>query len=610
MRTSTSTRVDIAAFETFYKDVRGRLLLQAWALTGDLPAAQKAVRDGLVVAWHHWRKVSRLDDPESYVRPVAWTRAQRRATARPFHRERGIDDGIRATLAALHKLPLLQRRALLLAHLTTLPLDQLAREVGVPQARAERELQTATAEFARERGVSATEILRLFEPMAAELREVRWPRATILTRAGSGRRRLHTAIGGAVALAAFVGSGVVATDADGSRPGLDTLTLRTPSQTTPSQATGYPLTVGDLLSEGIVTNELPGEWTTELTSDNRGGDGLVLPCQRQRFADRDALAAFMRTLTSTDVRTVGQAIEVSATAEAAHATWQSSLSWYAGCSESRVQLMSTRRVTGIGDEADLVVLRDWNDPQRTIVAGVARTGVLTTTVVTAEPGSGSHPVADNTDLLSLAVTKLCSLPQAGACAGDAKVTSINPIATGKNPAMLGTVDLPPVAGVSKPWNATDPVAATTNIAATRCDSSVFHGKGITGDLTRSFLIPEDTDLPAQFGLTETIGTWGSVKAATTFTQGVADKLAGCSKTDLGTEVDEIDSSTTKSADITAWRVTTDISDNRSVVYLMAIVRTGAHVAQLGFVPDGSHTIAEGDFVELAHRAAERLTTLG
>lgn len=43
------TADDHTAFETFYKDVRNRLLLQTWALTGDLAAAEKAVRDAFVV---------------------------------------------------------------------------------------------------------------------------------------------------------------------------------------------------------------------------------------------------------------------------------------------------------------------------------------------------------------------------------------------------------------------------------------------------------------------------------------------------------------------------------------------------------------------------------
>ena len=75
-------RADQDSFESFYQDVRSGLLVQTYALTGDLHASQKAVRDAMVVAWHHWRKVSRLEDREDYVRPLAWSRALRRSQAR------------------------------------------------------------------------------------------------------------------------------------------------------------------------------------------------------------------------------------------------------------------------------------------------------------------------------------------------------------------------------------------------------------------------------------------------------------------------------------------------------------------------------------------------
>src|SRR4051812_9230593 len=145
-------------FETFYKDVRGRLLLQTFALTGDLHAAQRAVRDALVVAWHHWRKVSRLDQPEDYVRPLAWTRAQRRSSARWWARQKDLEPDTRATLDALGKLTTTQRRVLLLTHLTALPIDHMAREAGVTRATAERELQTASAQFSVHREVPSTAV--------------------------------------------------------------------------------------------------------------------------------------------------------------------------------------------------------------------------------------------------------------------------------------------------------------------------------------------------------------------------------------------------------------------------------------------------------------------
>ncbi|GAA1965674.1 hypothetical protein GCM10009798_27510 [Nocardioides panacihumi] len=600
-------KTDPDAFETFYKDVRGRLLLQTWALTGDLPAAQKAVRDALVIGWHHWRKISRLEDPESFVRPQAWSRALRRHTARPFHRERGFDEGIRATLAALAKLPLLQRKVLLLAHLTTLPLDQLAREAGITQARAERELQAATAAFALARNVPTTSILGLFEPMAAELRDLRWPRPTILTRAGTGRRRLHTAVGGAIALVAFLGSGVLVTDANGVRPRLDALSLHTPPSAAPAKA--YPLTTDDLISGAQVGAVLGGSWTTEMTSDNTDGDGLVLPCQQQRFADRSPRAALMRTLVSGDKLSVGQSTEVSATPATAHAAYAASLKWYAACREPRLQLLSTRQVAGLGDEATLVELRDWNTPGRSIVASVARTGVLTTTIVSEQPAPGKQSVRTNTGLLAQAVGQLCGLPDGGTCAGTPKLREIDPIPTGDHPAMLDEVDLPPVRTVAQPWMATAPKSATTNLAATRCDQSVFHRKGVTGDLTRSFVIPT-AKLPPQFGLTQTVGSFGTAKAATKFVDGTRAALAACPKKDIGTKVSVVENVASPARDLTSWRLSVEISDKSSVIFLMAIMREGDNVAQVGFVQSGAATITDAEFAALTHRAADRLRQLG
>ena len=597
---------DPDAFETFYKDVRGRLLLQTWALTGDLPAAQKAVRDALVIGWHHWRKISRLEDPESFVRPQAWSHALRRHTARPFHRERGFDEGILATLAALAKLPLLQRKVLLLAHLTTLPLDQLAREAGITQPRAERELQSATAAFALARNVPTTSILTLFEPMAAELRDLRWPRATIITRAGTARRRVHTAVGAAIALVAFAGSGVLVTDANGVRPTLDTLSLHTPQASTPEPA--YPLTTDDLISTQQVQSALGGSWTTEMTSDNTDGDGLVLPCQQQRFADSAPRAALMRTLVSGETSSLGQSTEVSTTAQAAHATYAASIKWFAGCREPRLQLVSTRQVTGVGDEATLVELRDWNSPNRAIVASVARTGTLTTTLVSAQPAPGKKAVRTNAGLLAEAVGQLCELPDGGTCSSRPQTTEIAPIATGEHPAMLDEVDLPPVAGVAQPWLATTPRPATKNLAATRCDQAVFHRKGVTGDLTRSYVIPA-AKLPAQFGLTETVGSFGTRKAATRFVAETRTALGACQKKDLSTKVSLVENSTSTIRDLTTWRLNVEISKRSSVVFLMAILREGDNVAQIGFVPSGSATLSDEAFVALTHRAAERLRQL-
>src|SRR3954454_23287521 len=85
-------------FDDFYLASRRRLVLSAYALTGDLGAARNAVGDAFVAARHHWRKVGRLPDPEEWVRARAWTIAQRRHVSRLWHREKGIAEEQRAVL--------------------------------------------------------------------------------------------------------------------------------------------------------------------------------------------------------------------------------------------------------------------------------------------------------------------------------------------------------------------------------------------------------------------------------------------------------------------------------------------------------------------------------
>ena len=58
--------------------------------------------------------------------------------------------------------------------------------------------------------------------------------------------------------------------------------------------------------------------------------------------------------------------------------------------------------------------------------------------------------------------------------------------------------------------------------------------------------------------------------------------------------------------MSAWRVRTQVSDKVTVTFFMGIVRRGGAVSQVGFVPDGPHTMTPGQFTALVRRAGERL----
>lgn len=606
---------DTEVFEAFYQDVRGRLLLQTWSLTGDLQAAQKAVRDAMVIAWHHWRKVRRLDDTEreDWVRPIAWGRALRHHSVPHLHRDQALAPEVRATLTALRELPTHERKAFLLGHLTSVTLGQLAREVGVPQGRTETDLQHANASVCQALGVAPADLRTIFEPLAEISAEQPWPRAATLTRSGSVRRRTHTAIGALVAVAALVGAGCfVSGGKDDTARRLSSLSMQSAQEAfaiRPSQVPGKKLSAKDLVTNTEMDKVVGGTWAVDITSDNLEGSGLRITCQDTTTADPHPVASLARTFTGRTRSTEGGVtMETSADEKLAEAAYKKELAWYAGCTEPRYQLIFTQQVQDLGDDAMIFGYRDFSSPQRAVMFGVARSGRHTTAVTTRVTGTSRTAASRATTLLGTAVQHLCSVPGSGGCASPKmRRTDVPPLQVGDAPGLVNAQDLPSVSGINDPWEATKAARPKTNSAATRCDNTSF--AKVSGATTRSFLIPEDKKLDPTFGLTETAGSFSSTAQATGFTSGIRKALEKCGDKELGSHVSRLVLHASPKRSIGVWSVRVEISQNKSILYLMAVVREDAHVAQIGFVPDGAASIDHDAFIALAERAAQRLDYL-
>ncbi len=600
---------DPEQFDVFYAEARDRLLVQAFALTGDLPASRGAVRDSFIAAWHRWPKLRRLDDPQSWVRPHVLTHAQRRHTARIFHRDRKLDPDLRATLDALHKLPVTSRKALILAELSCASAPERARELGLPLEEAERRLLDARVKFIDLRDVPATEIRSTLERLAEHSADQRWPRATIIRRAGAARRRTHALAGAALVTATLLVSGFVVADSHGVRPTLESARQRitsVPGESASAAPDPSPITTAALLTKAQVARAVPGR-TWRVTGTDPAQHS-TLPCQRRSYADPKATTALVRNFTTRRAKgkpqlAAVQTMEFSRDIAGAVKGFDTATGWFAGCSVPQTQLLAVRRVARLGDEAQQYALRAWHAPAMTFVLGIARTGRVNTVALTRTTGSGEPDLDANLRLLVSAVDDVCPTSVGGHCSSLPRAVPMAAPAAGKLPMMLGELDLPPVAGVQRPWAGTTPRQALSNVAATTCDDSSFHGHGWKQDATRSFLIP-GAHLTMAFGLTQTVGRLPEARAKS-FVDGVRSKLASCGDRQLGTKVLRVANGPNQSV----WRVRTQVSDKQTVTFYMGVVRKGGAVAQVGFVPDGSHTMTPGQFVALVHRAGERLAAM-
>ena len=86
-------------------------------------------------------------------------------------------------------------------------------------------------------------------------------------------------------------------------------------------------------------------------------------------------------------------------------------------------------------------------------------------------------------------------------------------------------------------------------------------------------------------------------------------MAGCEDDDPASTVTELSDQSGKAVEIAAWQVVTEVNDSESLDVLMAIVRRGKTVAQIGFVTAEGASFAPRTFLALAERAAERLAYL-
>lgn len=617
---------DLAAgFDEFYKDARDRLLLQTFALTGDLAVARSAVREAFVVAWHHWRKTSRLADPEMSVRPNAWRKALRRASTRPWHRRKDLDAEARSVLDALGALTLNQRKALLLTQLAAVSMEEMAHEVGLPLEAAERELQLGAAHFATALEVPTSAIPLALNVLADATSGTTWPRVTIVRRAGSARRRAHTLVGATGAVVALVAGGAVATDSTGVRPSLDREAPPSASAPRSSGPAVNALPDTSLLPVADVQGVLGGRpWRQGATSDNSAGNGRVLPCQPDRYADPRGTAAWVRTFRSTSPRadrTLVQFAEASVGEKQAVRTYRRALGWFTGCptpaddasAVPRIQLVSTADVPGVGDEASLVVLRSRAD--RTVhVVGLARTGALTTsTALSAKIPVGQADRKRVARLLAASVGRLCSLEGGGSCAATPKVTDRAPYPVGKVPWMLSEVDLPPLSVDQGPWVGTPATALTkdrVDSGAVGCGTvhlfGAFRGQKVQDNRFRTFVLSA-ASLPPEVGLTQTVGTL-PVSSARAFVDRFRAQVAACPDTDAtaGTEVDELASGGNAATALSVWHLKTALPGDKTVEYDVAVLRRGGTLAVVVYVAAPKARIADEDFVALARRSLDRL----
>jgi RNA polymerase sigma-70 factor (sigma-E family) len=130
-------------FDAFYTASARRVIHHVYAVCGDLADAQDVTQEAYARAWQRWSTISGYDDPEAWVRTVAWRlaanrwRGMRRWLAarvrlgRPPVAPGPTPDRV-ALVAALRQLSEAQRRVVVLHYLYGLTVAEISTVTEMP----------------------------------------------------------------------------------------------------------------------------------------------------------------------------------------------------------------------------------------------------------------------------------------------------------------------------------------------------------------------------------------------------------------------------------------------------------------------------------------------
>ena len=143
-------------FDEFYLGCRDRVVLHIAALIGDPAEALDHVQEAFVKAWTRWDRIADFDDPEAWVRRVAyhhavsgWRRVRRLVLrSEPDPNVPYFDADQRELFEALAQLSAREREAVVLHHLVGYSVDEIATQLAAPSGTVKSWLSRGRAKLA------------------------------------------------------------------------------------------------------------------------------------------------------------------------------------------------------------------------------------------------------------------------------------------------------------------------------------------------------------------------------------------------------------------------------------------------------------------------------
>ena len=159
---------DAEAYRWFFRSEYSAVVRTAYLVAGDRGAAEDAAQEAFIQLLRHWRKVSRYEQPDAWVRRVALRiairrakRDRKRAEVEEIQAPSGAGDtGVERDLTEpVRSLPAQQRAAVVLFYYEDRPVSEIAVILGCSESTAKVHLHRARRSLARLLGEEAADVV-------------------------------------------------------------------------------------------------------------------------------------------------------------------------------------------------------------------------------------------------------------------------------------------------------------------------------------------------------------------------------------------------------------------------------------------------------------------
>lgn len=147
---------DRVEYEWVFRSAYPSVLRTSYVVLHDVGRAEEIAQDAFLKLYERWRGVVRIDNPQAWVRRVAFRaairdaqRTRKRTGNLPYEPQPIVDQLPDLDLArAVHSLPPQQRAAVALFYLEDLPVRQVAELLGISEPTVKSHLHRARAKLA------------------------------------------------------------------------------------------------------------------------------------------------------------------------------------------------------------------------------------------------------------------------------------------------------------------------------------------------------------------------------------------------------------------------------------------------------------------------------